>query len=233
LLFSTVNAQTVPEDARRHMARGQAAVEMAKSPVELEDAIMEFQEAARLAPDWADPYYNLGMMQNKMEQFDDALKNLARYLQLAPSASNAGQVQELIYRIEYRRDKAAKRKMTIDALIGKAILRKGTTGGGACFVKKITRKGAELKANIWCLVSEFNQIVPAEFDGSTLKFKYTYYGCPNMPSYKSYPCPWEVSIAAEMIAISPLTLKVQEEWKRQFSGDYKQSYESEWEFNLE
>ena len=38
LPFSPAYAQTIPEEARRYMARGQAAVEMAKSPEEYDSA---------------------------------------------------------------------------------------------------------------------------------------------------------------------------------------------------
>lgn len=53
LLLSVVNAQAVPEEARRHLDRSQAAVEMATSPADLEDAVRELQKAIELAPDWA------------------------------------------------------------------------------------------------------------------------------------------------------------------------------------
>jgi hypothetical protein len=56
---SSFGQQAVSEEARRHMARGMAAVEMAKSPEEYGSAMREFQEASRLAPDWPDPHYNL------------------------------------------------------------------------------------------------------------------------------------------------------------------------------
>lgn len=84
LLLSVVNARAVSEEARRHMARGQAAVEMAKSPVELEDAIKEFQKAIELAPTWPSPYYNLGLVQEKAGTFREAIASYKRYLQLAP-----------------------------------------------------------------------------------------------------------------------------------------------------
>jgi hypothetical protein len=231
LLLTAVNAQTVLEEARRHMARGQAAVEMAKSPADLEDAVMEFQKAIELAPDWPDAYYQLGVLQDKLGKYDDAWNNLKRCLQLAPQASNAGQIQELIYKIEYKRDKVNHKKAIINALTGGTIQRKGNSGGGACAVKNFIQVGEDIKANIWCLVSAYNQTVPVEFDGSVLKFKYTYYGCPQAPLLKQFPCPWEVSVVGEVIATSPLRLKVKENWENKFGGDYKPSYELEWEFS--
>lgn len=235
LLISVVNVGAVSEDARRHLTRGQAAAEMAKTNSDFEEALSEFRKAIELAPEWPDAYYQLGVLQDKLGKYDDAYNNLKRCLQLAPKASNARQVQELIYKIEYKRDKANQKKVIIDALTGPAaITKKGGSPGGICVVKNFIQEGKDIKANIWCMVSAYNQTVPVEFDGSVLKFKYFYYGCPNMPtSYKSYPCPWEVSVVAEVIATSPLRLKIKEDWNRQFNGDYRQSYEGEWEFKQE
>lgn len=113
-----VGAQVVSDAARRHMDRGQAALEMAKSTADLDDAVRELQKAVELAPDWADPYYSLGMLQNRLERFDDALKNLARYLQLAPNAGGAQEVKQLINKIEYRKEKTEKDRKDPNSLIG-------------------------------------------------------------------------------------------------------------------
>jgi tetratricopeptide (TPR) repeat protein len=58
-------AQTVSDEARRSMLRGMAAVEMAKTPKDYERAIREFEQAAKLAPNWPDVYFNLGSVQAK------------------------------------------------------------------------------------------------------------------------------------------------------------------------
>ncbi|MDD2337173.1 MAG: hypothetical protein PHD01_11410 [Geobacteraceae bacterium] len=115
-LLSSVNARAVSDEARRHMDRGQAAIEMANTPADLDDAVTEFQKAIELAPVWPDPYYNLGMVQNKMERYDDALKNLKSYLQLAPNAKDAQEVKQLINKIEYKKDKESKIKRVFELL---------------------------------------------------------------------------------------------------------------------
>ena len=98
----------------------------------------------------------------------------------------------------------------------------------------------ELKADLTSFISENNQIVPVEFDGSVLKFNYTYYDCTKVLGSKYYPCPWLVSVVAKLIAPSPyssvadsinnirLHFKVKEEWSRQFNGDYKNVFEGGW-----
>jgi len=53
MLLCTVTAEAVSDDVQRHMDRGQAAIEMAETPADLEDAIKEFQQAKALAPNWA------------------------------------------------------------------------------------------------------------------------------------------------------------------------------------
>ncbi len=98
-------AQTVPENARRYMDRGQAAVEMAKTNVDLEDALKEFQKAAQSAPSWAEPYYHMGVVQNRLGRLDDALTSLKRCLQVAPGGKNAQAAQQLINKIEYVKEK--------------------------------------------------------------------------------------------------------------------------------
>jgi len=99
---SSFGQQAVSEEARRHMARGMAAVEMAKSPEEYGSAMREFQEASRLAPDWPDPQYNLGLVQEKSGKFREAVASLKEYLRLAPDAPDASNIKELIYKLEYK-----------------------------------------------------------------------------------------------------------------------------------
>jgi len=105
---SVTPAGTVPEEARRFMARGVAAVEMAKSAGDYALAVKEFEQAARLAPDWPDVYYNLGSVQSKAGDFASAMKSFQRYLDLAPKAPDAAKVREEIFKLEYRQERIKK-----------------------------------------------------------------------------------------------------------------------------
>lgn len=96
--------QTVSDEAKRYFARGVAAVEMAKSPADYELAIREFSQAATLAPDWPDAFYNLGLVQEKAEKFRDAVTSLKQYIRLAPNSPDAETVKTLIYKLEYKRE---------------------------------------------------------------------------------------------------------------------------------
>jgi len=100
------DAQNISDDAMRHFDRGQAAVEMAKSTTDYEDAIKEFEKAARLAPDWPDVYYNLGLIQEKVGKDDDAIRNLTKYLELSPNASDSREVKKFVAKMEYKKEKA-------------------------------------------------------------------------------------------------------------------------------
>jgi len=99
----------VPEETERHLARGAAALKEAGNTEDYKDAIEEFKEALRLCPWLGEAYFNLGLVQDKAGQYDDAIKNLKLYLLAAPNASDSKKVQSLIFEIEYRKEKALRK----------------------------------------------------------------------------------------------------------------------------
>ncbi|NPV05064.1 MAG: hypothetical protein HPY67_10075 [Syntrophaceae bacterium] len=103
-------APAIPEEAKRHLARGRAALRGAKEARDFQDAAEEFKKALLHAPWLAEGYYNLGVIQDKAGYYDDAMKNLRFYLIAAPNAPDAEKVKELVYEIEYRKEKVAKDK---------------------------------------------------------------------------------------------------------------------------
>ncbi|MHB8137955.1 MAG: Lcl domain-containing protein [Smithellaceae bacterium] len=102
---SVTLAGSVSEEAQRYMARGMAAVEMAKTLQDYESAVREFEQAAKLAPNWPDVYFNLGSVQAKAGNYGEAMRHYKRYLELAPKAPDAAKVREEIYKLEYRAEK--------------------------------------------------------------------------------------------------------------------------------
>lgn len=116
------------EEARRYMDRGQAAVETAKTPEDYELAIKEFEQAVRFAPNLPEPYYNLGVLQEKTGKYGDAVANLKQYLRLAPDAGDAEEVKSLINKLEYRQEQN-ERSRTIDSLNAKVTEVKLYEGG--------------------------------------------------------------------------------------------------------
>ncbi|MBN1140981.1 MAG: tetratricopeptide repeat protein [Deltaproteobacteria bacterium] len=106
----------ISAQARRHFDRGTAAVETAASRQDLEAAVREFEEASRLAPDWPDVHYNLGLIRGQLEDFDGAIAAFRRYLRLVPQGEDAEAVRTQINKLEYLRDKKAE-KDRIPALL--------------------------------------------------------------------------------------------------------------------
>jgi len=111
------------------MARGMAAVEMAKSPEEYGSAMREFQEASRLAPDWPDPHYNLGLVQEKSGKFREAVASLKEYLRLTPDAPDASNIKELIYKLKYKAEQVLSVSDIVDVLVSFSNWEKA---GGRC-----------------------------------------------------------------------------------------------------
>jgi len=101
-------APAVPDEAKRYLSRGIAAMKEAKSKDEFSDAAKEFEKATLSAPWFANAYYNLGVAQDKAGAYANAIRSLKLYLLASPDAKDAEAVKGLIYEIEYRQEKAAK-----------------------------------------------------------------------------------------------------------------------------
>ena len=116
---SILVAQEIPEEALRYMSRGEAAVEMATSKKDYQNAISEFEKAKSLAPDFANIYYNLGFLYEKVGDFANAKKSYATYLVLEPGAEDAVDVKSKIFKIEYRMEEENKKKQIVNRLAGR------------------------------------------------------------------------------------------------------------------
>ena len=103
-------AQDVASDARRHLVRGIAAVEMAKSDADLALAVDEFRKATVIAPNLAEAWFNLGRVQAKMGDYAGAIDSYKRYLVLAPSGVDADKVRDEIIKMEFKNEQAVKVK---------------------------------------------------------------------------------------------------------------------------
>ncbi len=109
LALKRKTAPAVPKEAKRRLARGRAAVKEAEDEQGFEEAVLEFEKAALAAPWLAEAYYNLGLVQDKAGDYADAMESLRLYLLAAPQAEDAEDVESLIYEIEYKQEKAAKK----------------------------------------------------------------------------------------------------------------------------
>jgi len=98
----------VPEDAYRHMARGEAFFEAATNKEGLKRAAKEFHAASRMAPWLPEAYRTLGIAQDKAGLYAKAIDTLELYLLAAPMAPDAREVRNFIYKIEARLEEAEK-----------------------------------------------------------------------------------------------------------------------------
>lgn len=97
----------VPAEARRHIARAQGAVELARTPKEMAPAIAELDKALLIAPWLAEGYYNRGIIADKAGRYADAVRDLRLYLLAAPGAADAGKVEMLLAKIEYKAEQSS------------------------------------------------------------------------------------------------------------------------------
>jgi tetratricopeptide (TPR) repeat protein len=128
ILFAGIAAsygqQSVSDEAKRHFDRGMVAAEMAKAPEDYRTAIAEFKQAAALAPEWPDAYYNLGLVQEKAGQLQDAAGNLKKYLKLAPNAADGDTVKSLINKLEFKAEQVLSLPDIIDVLVSDFVFEK-------------------------------------------------------------------------------------------------------------
>ena len=116
-IASSLGRQAVSDEAKRHLDRGMAAMEMAKSPADQELAIKEFEQAVKLAPEWPEAYRQLALAQEKAEKYEDAAASLKQYLRLAPDASDAEAVKSLINKLEFKAEQVITDEDVLDIFV--------------------------------------------------------------------------------------------------------------------
>lgn len=170
-----VFAQTVPEEARRHMVRGLTAAEMAKSTDEYDSAVREFKEAARLAPYWPDPQHKLGLVLEKSGKFREAVASFKEYLRLAPGAPDAVSIKELVYKLEYKAEQILSIPDIIEVLVSDFSLNGeewDSSAEGTCRVLVLSREGSDtvkaMKADLYYPTRSYSQTL--KVTGPVLKY---------------------------------------------------------------
>ncbi len=97
----------IPEEARSLMREGISALKYAKGISGYAKAEKKLEEASKLAPWWADPYFNLGLVNEEFWEFDDAIENLELYLIAAPNSQDADAVKQKISDLHYAKKNLA------------------------------------------------------------------------------------------------------------------------------
>lgn len=107
-----------PDDARRHMIRGMAAIEMAKSPGELMAAEDEFRMATEIDDHLSNAWFNLAKVQSQLDKYQDAMDSYRHYLDVAPGAADSQSVQNEIIKLEFRQEQMNKIASRVGTWVG-------------------------------------------------------------------------------------------------------------------
>jgi len=210
----------VGEQAQRHFDRGTAAVEMAETQSDFAAAAREFEEAVRLAPDWPEAHYNLGLVREKLDDLEGAVSSLNRYLELAPSVADAAAVRSQLNKIEYKRDKRDEMMQFFDILARPNHSKILVQEEGSClqWTKNMVSSGKKILIvnkvkqmyNFKDMRDYANDYFEVNFDKKKYKYKATHYNCTKevSRSLKISPyCPSDSIVSGELASFYPITLK--------------------------
>jgi tetratricopeptide (TPR) repeat protein len=208
--MQVIFAQDVPEEARKHFVRGQTAAELAKFPEDYNLAITEFKLAIQLSPLWAEPNYQLGLVQEKTAQYTDAIASLKKYLELAPDASNVNEVKDLIYKIEFKAEQTLTVSDIIDVLVSLGEQNWKKTGNcndplGVFFgISKAGENSVKLLSVILYYRKPDKYYQTLKVEGPSFKFSFIWDQCdPKNPG----PCPIKFENEFEIISKSRVKVK--------------------------
>lgn len=234
-------AQTVPDEAKKHYDRGQAAIEMATTPYGYQDALTEFNNAVNIAPNWAEPYLSIALVNEKLENYSNAIESYKKYLTLSPESSNTDAVKTSINKLEYKLEKQNDKNKVMNVLVScnkpgsKVHLLVTGSKFTIYFPREYSLKGDKLMANILYIGpgsketgAFLEQTVPVDFDGKTMKFNFINYVCPEIANMNY--CPTDVKIIAELVSTSPVTFNITEILTEKKYGNTTQ-YTGVWTFS--
>jgi len=93
--------QEIPDNIKDQILKGTAALESAKVPQDIENALILFSQAAELAPNYPDVHYFLGKTLSLMQgSTGKAVSELKKYLELYPEAPDKEKVNAEIEQLE-------------------------------------------------------------------------------------------------------------------------------------
>ncbi|OGV57447.1 MAG: hypothetical protein A2283_00045 [Lentisphaerae bacterium RIFOXYA12_FULL_48_11] len=98
----------IPEEARRYFVRGGVLMQEAKTPDDFSQAANEFKQATQLAPWWPEARYNYASASASAGDYAAAIASLKIYLLFTLPESEARTVQDKIYGLEAKKEKADK-----------------------------------------------------------------------------------------------------------------------------
>jgi tetratricopeptide (TPR) repeat protein len=95
----------MPDDAHRHVVRGEALLNQGM----MDRALVEFNEALRIAPYMPKMYYNTALIYGELKQYDQAIRQMHLYLTVAPETPDARAAQDQITKWELQQEIGGKR----------------------------------------------------------------------------------------------------------------------------
>lgn len=118
-------APAVPQEALLRLGRARGFIELAKQPQDYQRPADELRAGLRIAPWWAEGYFNLAVVLEKAEKYGDAIASLKLYAR-AVDAKEAQSAAVEIARLEAKAEVATKtaavpsapQKPTLSALAG-------------------------------------------------------------------------------------------------------------------
>lgn len=163
---ATSVAQKPVDKARGHFVRALTIVEMAKSPVDFEAALKEFELAAGIDRSLAAAYFNAGAIQENLGRYEQAISNFKRYLQILPNAKDAQAVKDLITKTEQKIEQKKKAVENYKKITGVWL----SSYDGAWFDEyALYLENNELKMKLWFSTPKDSSV---SFDGQTLRAKW-------------------------------------------------------------
>ena len=86
----------LPEEAWKYKVQADAAV----GKKQYDDAIELYGDALQVAPWWPEGHYNRALLMGNVQDYYGAVKEMKRYLALAPDSPDARKAQDQIYQWE-------------------------------------------------------------------------------------------------------------------------------------
>ena len=91
---------TVPEEARRYYVQANTLFRTAQSKTDFQQAAAMYRQALAVDPQYGNAWYNLSKVQEKLEQYDDAIASLKQFLAVSPNDPEARTAQDHEYELE-------------------------------------------------------------------------------------------------------------------------------------
>jgi len=125
---------TVPEEARRYYVQANTLYKAAQSKSDYQQAAAMYRQALAVDPQYGNAWYNLSKVQEKLEQYNDAIASLKQFLAVSPNDPEARAAQDHEYELE-----ALKGKAESPEAIWEKFLQ--SLGGGVWYSSEVDRTG--------------------------------------------------------------------------------------------